>query len=468
MNLKWFNNINKFLLCGIALVLLSGCAQIQSVKSTLFPQKSAEMTAETMDVDLTTETAANSNKSITPPAVTGTAGADLTIAPTGNGQTTPESTITPGIQNITIWIPPQFDPSQKNEAAQSLNKLFTDFMTNNPNIKITLRIKSTSGDGSALNTMTAAKNAAPDVIPTLVMLNKEDLEAAVQKGLVYPITTTLFSEAESWYSYASQASVINNTVYGIPVAGDALVLAYRPSKTGAAMTDWPDILSRGLRIAFVPSSSDALFPTFIYKSMGGKISNDQGQPWLDQTVLTDTLNFFLEGAQSGVFPPSLSQIPDQTQSWQLFTEGTVYMIVSRFSSYKHYLTTDMAAIAMPGFDKTPDYPMTDVWSLAVSSSNPQVQEIAVKIAEMMAEPVFNDIWTHEAGYLPVRVSDHKTWENDPNLEIVNEICPRASLIPNETILDAITPVLNEAVTNVIKSSAAPDAAAEAAISKIKQ
>jgi hypothetical protein len=79
-----------------------------------------------------------------------------------------------------------------------------------------------------------------------------------------------------------------------------------------------DILSRGLPIAFVPASSDGLFPTFIYLAKGGKLIDDKGQPWLDQSILVDTLKLFLTGGQNGAFPPSLAQVVIRAKTGKCF------------------------------------------------------------------------------------------------------------------------------------------------------
>jgi ABC-type glycerol-3-phosphate transport system substrate-binding protein len=450
---KWQASLTVILFFAF---LLSGC----TLTEEFFQPKNDVATTE-----VTATETVNGNSTVT---ATNSA-AELTENPVVTRQPATIDAVTPSpeVTNLSIWIPPQFDPSQDTDEAKILTDLINTFMKENPGVSISFRIKGTSGDSNALNSLSAAKNAAPDVIPSLVILDRNDLLTAVQKGLVYPINTGIFSDTNSWYSFAKQASAADNLIYGIPIAGDALVMVYRMSKTGSEMTTWEDILSRGLPIAFVPSSSDALFPTFIYSAMGGKLIDDQGQPWLDQSILVQTLNFFLTGGQNGAFPPSLAQVVDQSQNWQMFLEGSVSIIISKFSTFRHNQGTDIDAISLPLFSDTGSYPLMNTWNIALTTGDTEIQKIGVKFAEKLADPIFNDLWTAQAGYFPVRESEHIAWENDSQLNTILKINPGASLIPNNQILNKISPILNEAVSKVIKSLTTPEQAAQEAIAELE-
>ena len=96
--------------------------------------------------------------------------------------------------------------------------------------------------------LTVAASAAPSALPALMILDRNNMMTAVQKGLIFPIETKLFAEADSWFRYARESAVVDNVRYGIPVAGDPLVLVYRPALTGPDMNNWEEILTRGLQI----------------------------------------------------------------------------------------------------------------------------------------------------------------------------------------------------------------------------
>lgn len=340
------------------------------------------------------------------------------------------------------------------------------FTAEHENINVNVRVKATSGESSALSTLAAAKNAAPDVVPSLILMSRSDMETSVQRGLIQPITTDIFSDTATWYNYARQSAFIDTEVYGIPVAGEAPVLVYRESKVGAELTDWDDILTRGMPIGFNPSSNTSYFADFIYRAMGGKMTDDQGLIALDQTKLTETLRFFLSGGQNGVFPPSITQIQDQTQNWQRFNDGTVNMIISQYSAYVHYAGKGIKAIALPTFSEESEYPLANTWNLVMTEDDPELQRIAIEFAEEMADTLYNDEWTLKAGFLPVRNTGHDAWEGSSQYPIMMAISEKASLVPGNAVLNKVTPIINNAVIQVIKNSYSPEGAAAEAISSL--
>lgn len=375
----------------------------------------------------------------------------------------PTAVPTPEVFALQLWVPPQFDPEQDVPGGNALAAAIAAYTELHPNVTISVRVKAATGDSSMLNTITAASHIAQSTLPTLALISRGTMETMVQRGLIQPITTNIFSDSTTWYSYARQSAAIDNTIYGIPVLGDGLVLTYRTARVGQEMTDWPDILTRGLPIAFAPAVSNSLFGTFIYLSLGGKLTNDQGQPYLDQQKLTDTLNFFLTGGQNGAFPPSLGQLVDQNQAWQRFADGTMSLIVSQFSTFRHYQDTQIYAMALPTPQNYLDYPLVNTWNLVLVKNDPVIQQTAVDFAEYLADITVNDQLSLSAGYLPVRNSAHESWANDPIFERINPIVENAALIPNNQISNKLIPIINNAVAQVVRNQQTPEAAALEAV-----
>lgn len=371
---------------------------------------------------------------------------------------------TPMVQELKVWIPPQFDPSQGTQSGKAFQDAVNKYMEQNPNVHITLYVKATSGEASAINTLTAANNAAKGVIPSLVLLSRSDMETAVQKGLLQPITTSVFTDNTTWYNYARQAAFVDNTVYGLPIAGDALVLVFRTVKLGADAdtSTWNAVLTHGMPIGFAPASSSSMFGAFMYLSYGGKMTNDQGQPYLDKTKLTDMLNFFVTGGQNGAFPPSIAQYTDQAQVWQRFLDGTLNIIISPYSGFSHYRTQEFSFSALPMQTEAAEYSMVSSWNLALTEQNTALQGAAVAFAEYMVSENVNDEFSLHSGYLPVRSSVHDVWQNEEEFETIRDISQRAVLIPNNQVSNKLLPVINNAITQVVKNALTPEAAAEEA------
>src|SRR5919108_484995 len=103
---------------------------------------------------------------------------------------------------------------------------------------------------SSLNPLLASLTPpAPITLPDLVLLSRPDFEMAALLGLLHPIdglSTSL--DNPNWYSYAQQLGQIQNTGYGLPFLGDALVLVYYP-ELGQIVT-WEEVLGSMGQIVF--------------------------------------------------------------------------------------------------------------------------------------------------------------------------------------------------------------------------
>ncbi len=373
---------------------------------------------------------------------------------------------TPTSYEIQIWIPPQFDPDKETKAGNALSEVISSYLEENPNVDISIRVKATNGESSMINTIIAADHVAKKVLPSLALMSRGDLETSVQRGILKPIETEVFSNSNSWYNFAGQSAVVDSVVYGIPVLGDGLVLTYRNSKINPELGDWQDIISRKMPIGFVPSASNSQFGTFMYLSMGGKLTNDQGQIYLDQQKLTDSLNFFLNGVQNGSFPSSLTQLVDLTQVWQRFTDGTMSMIITPFSSFRNNINSDISVHSLPLQPGFSEYPLINTWNLVMLEDDPVVQPEVIKFAEYLCDTTVNDKLSVSAGYLPVRNSEHEYWKDDPQYDVVNMMSQNGVLVPNVSIANKIYPVINNALSQVIKTQLSPEDAAKDAVTAI--
>ncbi|MBQ4513057.1 MAG: extracellular solute-binding protein [Anaerolineaceae bacterium] len=442
----------------ILTVILSGCTVIDDVKTALNLAGNQTPEPVSQSDGIIGNAASDSSTLLVTPNETSSVSE---LSEVKNSAPTPEPT--PAVYTIQLWVPPQFDIEQDTPAGKALAAAISDYTSQHQNVNITLRVKATSGDSSILNTLTSANHIAKDVLPSLALISRSDMELALQRGLLKPITTNVFSDTSTWNGFARQSAFIDSSIYGLPIFGDGWILTYKPAKTGAELTDWQDILTRGLPIGFAPSSSQSFFGTFIYLSRGGKLVNDQGQPYLDQQKLIETLNFFLTGGQNGAFPPSLAQLVDQTQVWQRFNEGTMSIIVSQLSSYRHYRTNEIASHLLPLLENVTEYPLISTWNLVMIEDDPVMQQEVTKFAEYLCDPVVNEKLSYAAGYLPVRYGIHESWLDEPEYNMIKVMSENSTLVPNNQIVNKVIPVINSAVLQVIKNQAVPEDAAKEAI-----
>ena len=95
------------------------------------------------------------------------------------------------------------------------------------------------GQGGLLDALTATNAAAPGALPSLILLNRQDMETAALKGLILPLDDmTAVMGSTDWYPYAQDLARLQGSIFGLPFAGDALALVYRPVRFPSPPKSW--------------------------------------------------------------------------------------------------------------------------------------------------------------------------------------------------------------------------------------
>jgi maltose-binding protein MalE len=162
-------------------------------------------------------------------------------------------------------------------------------------IEVEVRVKALSGTGGLLDSLVTTSAAAPQAMPDVVALSRVDLEAAALKGLLHTYSgPTDIQDGPDWYDYARQLAQIQNSVYGLPFAGDVGLLVYRPESIPVPPTDWSALLQNQAPFIFAAGDSDSIFTLTLYQARTGAIQDSQGQPYLEAAQLEEVLNFYAE------------------------------------------------------------------------------------------------------------------------------------------------------------------------------
>ena len=196
----------------------------------------------------------------------------LTTTPESVNQVEEVSTptpTTPGNLTLVVWMPAQFSPYEENEAAALMTRHLKDFMEDYPHVNLDIRVKAASGTGGMLDTLTSASQVAPEALPALVLLSRNDLEQAAQLGLVQPIeeVSTLIDE-EDWYGFARSMGIVQGTAYGLPFAADVLGLLYRDASLTSNQPTWDEVNSQLGSLVFPAADVNILTTLALYLSAG--------------------------------------------------------------------------------------------------------------------------------------------------------------------------------------------------------
>jgi multiple sugar transport system substrate-binding protein len=414
-----------------------------------------------------TPTAVNNNQLLTPAIPAST---DQAATPTAS----PPSEITPeptGATVLRIWVPPEFNPATNNAASQLLNARLQEFIKTKPDLRLDVRVKAAEGEGGMLESLVATNVAAPSAVPDLVLLPRSMLESAALKGLLYPFDgLTSLLDDPNWYDYARQQARIQSSTYGIPFAGDAMTLVYRPTFTETLANNLEDLLSLGEPLIYPAADPQSLFTISLYMAAGGSLQDNQGRPMLDRDTLVRIFEFYKQASEAGMMPTWLTQYSNDSQVWDAFLGNQYHMAITWASTYLSYqLATpgDLALFRLPTLSDVP-FTLATGWSWALSSQEAGRRSLAVELAEYLADTDFLAQWTSVAGYLPPRKDALQRWPNEQLRNTIDQISSSATLIPPLDMLSSIGPAMQQALISVLKAQSDPQSAAQAVLSQINR
>jgi multiple sugar transport system substrate-binding protein len=367
---------------------------------------------------------------------------------------------------LRLWLPPEFDPNSGTPAGDLLKQQLDAFNQRRPDLQVEVRIKAQDGPGGLLDSLTTASAAAPLALPDVVALPRPALETAALKGLLHPFDgLTPAMDESDWYDYARQLSRLQNSTFGLPFAGDALLLAYYPSQVPKPPADWGSVLEMSTALAFPAADPQALFTLAQYQAAGGVVRDDQGRPFLDPVTLEKVLRFYLDATKSGVMPVWLTQLQNDDQTWEAFTQRRANMAVTWNSRYLSQTITNTNAAPLPT-ENGKAFTLATGWVWALASSQPDRQEKGAQLAEFLTDTTFLASWTQAAGYLPPRPSSLDAWTNKDQQLMVRQIVLSASLYPSADVITSLGPPVQQAVVQVLKQQVDPQTAAQQAAASL--
>lgn len=403
------------------------------------------------------------------PAVTPTLTPENTPTATLSPLPTPAATAGPKVpRTIRIWLPPEFDPESGTPAGEILKTRLKEFTDRRPDTRIEVRIKAHEGVGGMLDSLAAASAAAPLALPDLVALPRPDLETAALKGLLRPFDDLIDTTEDSdWYPFARQMALLQNSTYGIPFAGDAQMLIYRPLTIPAPPKTLSDTLSSPGPLVCAAADPQALFTLTQYLANGGTILDEQGRPRLEVAPLTEILTYYQRAADLDLIPVWVTQLENYDQVWQAFSDGKAEMAVTWTSHHISNLKADSAGAPLPTITGEP-FSLATGWVWALASPEPDHQLISAELGKFLSESDFLARWTAASGYLPPRPSAMARWLTPELRQLAGNVASTAQLIPTNDVLISLSPLLEKATLDVLKRQSDAATAAQEAVNRLTQ
>ena len=311
--------------------------------------------------------------------------AEVTISPEPS-VVSPTGTPVPdanNLQKLSIWVPVQFDPNTKSPATLALVKTIKAFEDENPGVSVEIRVKAESGPSGLMETLGMAATAAPDAMPSLVLLTRSQMEDASRKGIIFPyegLTSVL--EETDWFPFARELATFQGDIYGMPLSGNVLALVSRSSRPSAQAPTWEEIEKLGSTVLFAAADPQAAVPLALYRSAGGLTQDDQLLPQIQTDALEKTLTLLASGAEKNIFPPWLINYQTDDQVMKTFSNQQGGWVITWLSNYLADKPNETNIYPVPSLGTgSATFASGSVWAL--SDTNLERQQLSVKLAEFL-------------------------------------------------------------------------------------
>ncbi len=382
----------------------------------------------------------------------------------------------PALVILELWLPEELDPYGDAPGADVLAQQLTDFNQAHTDLQVEVSVKRAHGRGGILDYLRTAPGAAPSILPDLVVLDTADLEPLISAGRIQPLDDLLPpDEANDLFSFAVQMATVDDQIAGYVIGADMQHLVYRPDRLDAPPVSWTQVITPPVSFIFPGGGSGQQVndATLIqYMAAGGKVTDSEGNPWLDEQVMVSVLTFYSDCIGTGAISPAVVLgITDADQSWERFKAGTGDVAVVQASSYWRETLADGSAETAVASVPTPDgFPFTiarGAWAIAMVTDDPNRQALAMTLLNWLAASDRNAQWTQATGYLPGTRSALRMWDvSSADRNALRGILEAAVPAPPSDVMAVVGPAMQGAVEAVLRGRATPEQATAAAVESL--
>jgi len=388
--------------------------------------------------------------------------------PPSTAEPTPTPEPQPMIVTLGLWLPQELDPYGTGPGAAILAQQLADFDDVYPGLQIDVTIKESHDPGGLLDFLSTARDAAPSVLPDLIVLDTAEIKPAANRGLIQPLDP-LFDPAllADRFPFATALGTVDEQTFGVVVGADMQILAYRPALLASPPISWTQVITPPVTFVFPAQGTDLIIDdaTLIqYLAAGGQVTDADGNPWIDESVLTRVLNFYDDAVESGAISPEIVLgIADADQAWHRFQAGWGEITAVRASRFLNEGSPSTAIASLPTEDGRPAS-VARGWAIALVSQDPERQESAMLLLNWLTAPERNAQWTQAAYYLPGTQSALQLWDlSGANRAALRSVAETALPYPQPATMTVVGPPMQDALEAVLTGKATPkEAATEAA------
>jgi multiple sugar transport system substrate-binding protein len=373
---------------------------------------------------------------------------------------------------LTLWTVATVSAQAEGDAGVVFGRGLAAFESTYPDIQVSVMLKNDSGKGSVFDYLRTTSQAAPSVLPDLVVLDTVDLAQVARTGIIIPLDGLLSpSLVDDLLPGAVGAGTVDGQLMGVPFEMDVEHLIYNTNKVSSTPIVWTDVISANTTYVFPAKGTTGLVnDAFLiqYLALGGRLQDDEGRAFLDEQALLAVLEYYRQGVETGVIPPEVLTVGSPDEVWPDYVAaevGMAHVNSHRFLRDKSVLrSTEFASI--PTRDGTP-LTIGHGRSLAIVTHEPDRQAAAANLIEWLMATDNNVAWSQATSYLPTRhAAFDLIGDDDPYWPFLQHQLEVAVPSPAFPEYDQIGRVLQQAVIEVLSEEATPEEATASAVDAI--
>lgn len=322
-----------------------------------------------------------------------------TVTPTLEPSPTPVSSVT----TLSMWVPAFLTAEEveepedpEAEVVTVLDQQLSTYAEARPQVEVRLIPKQAHGSGGLYDLFSTASEAAPSILPDVIMLDTSDLNAAAAAELIQPVDAWLTGGAD-YYAFALDA-VTRDLIpdetgeperWGFPYVARADHMVYRRGISAAPPLSWTRVLTSGYSTLFPAAPPDDLASDVLvaaYLGSGGRVMDENGRATLDSAVLEELYGFFdaLRTRELINIERALA-LTDATACWEDYQQGIGRLSPVPMGVYWTALPVDSLAGWMPTAEGDPVILMHP-WHLAIVTTDPERQGAALDLVQWLINP----------------------------------------------------------------------------------
>jgi ABC-type glycerol-3-phosphate transport system substrate-binding protein len=378
------------------------------------------------------------------------------------------------IVTLKLWVPEDLNPYGSSPGAAVFAQHLTEFNNAYPDLQVEVIVKKAHGRGGLVDFLRTARDAAPSILPDIVILDAAELQTAAGSKLLQPLDNLLSPAlAVDRFPFAVEMGQVQTQTMGFVLGAETEHLAYRPTIFESPIISWTQVISSPEPYLFSAGRDEQRVvndATLIqYLAAGGELSDAEGNPVISREPLLSVFSFYSNCLSTGVISPTaVLQIADSTQAWQQFKAGRGGLAVVPSRAYWVEADETMAFAPMP----TRDGELLSTiqgWTVSLVATGPSRQKLSMLLLDWLIAHDHNAEWTQTSGYLPGTRGALQLWNvsGAERVDLANML-NAAIIVPKNDAFAVSGAAMQNGLEILLKGHAGPQAAVETAVDDVRR